>query len=29
VIGIVVYKLLTKGERRKGASAFQDFAAQI
>jgi spermidine/putrescine transport system permease protein len=29
VIGIVVYRVLTKGERRQGASALQDFAAQI
>jgi spermidine/putrescine transport system permease protein len=28
-IGLAVYRLLTKGERRRGASSFQEFAAQI
>jgi spermidine/putrescine transport system permease protein len=28
-IGVIVYRMLTKGERRRGASGFQDFAAQI
>jgi spermidine/putrescine transport system permease protein len=28
-IGLVMYRILTRGERRRGASGFQDFAAQI